>query len=193
MPQKWKPATWLVFIYRVPSEPARKRTFVWRRLTQLGALYVQQAACLLPDTEVHAAELEKLAARVREFEGEATLLHAASMNADWEKDIMRRFNADRSAQYAKLREEIDKFVAEIDLEEHRQRFTLGEVEELEARFDGLQRWFDKVKQRDFFKLNGALEIHTALQAAGDRLEAFAARVEQVEGMPQRPLKRRRAA
>jgi hypothetical protein len=34
--------TWLIFIYRVPSEPARKRAFVWRRLTGsalIGLLY----------------------------------------------------------------------------------------------------------------------------------------------------------
>ncbi len=180
MPKAWTPKTWLVFIYKVPSEPARKRTYVWRRLTQLGALYLQQAACLLPDTEANAAELGKLAERVREFEGEATLLRAASMDADWEKDILSRFNADRDTLYAKIRNEIAKFLDEIEREEERKRYTLGELEELEEWLEGLRRQFDKVKQRDFFKAGSMAETRDALKAAEERLEAFAERVEEAE-------------
>lgn len=175
------PQTWLVFIYKVPSEPARKRTFVWRRLTQLGALYVQQAVCLLPDTEANAAELEQLAVRVREFEGEATLLRAASVDAAWEKEIQARFNAERDALYAKLRAEVAKFVEEIEREEERRRYTLSEMEELEEWLEELRRWFDKVKQRDFFKSEQAAETRAAFKAAQEHLDAFASRVEQAEG------------
>jgi len=172
--------TWLVFIYKVPSEPARKRTFVWRRLTQLGALYLQQAVALLPETDEHTTELEKLAARVREFEGEATLLRTEFVDATWEKEVQRRFNADRDGLYAKLRDETAKFVDEIDREEERKRYTLGELEELEAWLDGLRRRFDQLKQRDFFKSPGTSETRAALKKAEERLETFAARVEQAE-------------
>ena len=172
---------WLVFIYKVPSEPARKRTYVWRRLTQLGALYLQQAICLLPDTTANAAELEKLAAHVREFEGEATLLRASSPNANWEKEIQARFNAECDVLYAKLRAETAKFVDEIEREQERCRYTLGEMEELEAWLEELRRWFAKVKQRDFFKSKNAADTRHALKQAEERLEAFASRVEQAEG------------
>ena len=33
-------AGWLILIYRVPSEPTRLRAAVWRRLKELGAIYL---------------------------------------------------------------------------------------------------------------------------------------------------------
>ena len=179
MPKTWQPKTWLVFIYKVPSEPARKRVFVWRRLTQFGALYLQQAVCLLPHTRERTAELENLAARVREFEGEATLLRAVSMDAAWEKDILNRFNADRDTLYTKIRGETAKFVDEIKREADRRHYTLGELDELEEWLQGLRRRFEKVKQRDFFRAQGAAQTRDTLKTAEERFEAFAERVEQV--------------
>lgn len=176
--------SWLVFVYKVPSEPARNRTFVWRRLNQLHALYVQQAVALLPDTETNVAALEQLAAHVREIEGAATLLRAEAIDAAWEKEILASFNADRDAKYAKIREEIAKFEDEIKLEKRRQRYTPEEVEELEERLEGLRRWLDKVERHDLSKSKGAAETRRALQSAEERLESFASRVEAIESRKQ---------
>jgi len=179
MPKPWQPKTWLIFIYKVSSEPARKRVFVWRRLTQLGALYLQQAVCLFPNTAEMKAELESLAERIREFEGEATLLETVSMDENWEKDILNRFNADCDTLCAKIRDETTKFADEIKREVDRRHYTLGELDELDEWLQGLRRRFEKVKQRDFFKAQGAGQTRDALNAAAERLEEFAARVEQV--------------
>lgn len=40
---------WLLLIYRVPQDPPGRRTYVWRQLKSLGAVYLQQAAVILPD------------------------------------------------------------------------------------------------------------------------------------------------
>jgi hypothetical protein len=37
-------AGWLVLIYRVPPEPTRLRSTVWRRIKSLGAIYLQNSA-----------------------------------------------------------------------------------------------------------------------------------------------------
>ncbi|MGH8918302.1 MAG: Chromate resistance protein ChrB, partial [Actinomycetes bacterium] len=41
-------AGWLVLIYRVPPEPTRLRSTVWRRIKSLGAIYLQNSAAALP-------------------------------------------------------------------------------------------------------------------------------------------------
>jgi hypothetical protein len=41
---------WLMLIYRVPSEPSRLRTAVWRRLKALGAVYVANSVAVLPES-----------------------------------------------------------------------------------------------------------------------------------------------
>ena len=38
---------WLLLIYRIKAESSGRRTYVWRQLRQLGAVYLQQAAAVL--------------------------------------------------------------------------------------------------------------------------------------------------
>lgn len=146
----------------------------------MHALYLQQAVCLLPNTEAHALALEALGQRVREFEGEATLLHALSPNAAWEKEIDARFESERLAMFEKLREEIQKFVDEIRFEEHRKRFTLEELEELEVKLEALERWFAKLKQKEPGSSRVVSQVKDDLQEASRKLEGFAGQVEEFE-------------
>ena len=39
---------WLLLIYRVPPEPTRLRSTVWRRIKSLGAIYLQNSVAALP-------------------------------------------------------------------------------------------------------------------------------------------------
>src|SRR6266536_1500776 len=54
-------ARWLLLIYRVPQDPPGPRTYAWRQLKQLGAIYLQQAAAILPDRPDRRTALEALA------------------------------------------------------------------------------------------------------------------------------------
>ena len=40
--------SWLLLIYKVPTEPARQRAAVWRRVKALGAVYLQDGVAALP-------------------------------------------------------------------------------------------------------------------------------------------------
>jgi hypothetical protein len=51
---------WLVLIYRVPPEPTRLRSTVWRRIKSLGAIYLQNSAAALPANAVTERALRKL-------------------------------------------------------------------------------------------------------------------------------------
>ena len=39
---------WLLLIYRVPPEPTRLRSTVWRRIKSLGAIYLQNSVAARP-------------------------------------------------------------------------------------------------------------------------------------------------
>src|SRR5437899_2513667 len=39
---------WTLLVYRIPAQPTRLRLQIWRRLQKMGALYLQNAVCLLP-------------------------------------------------------------------------------------------------------------------------------------------------
>ena len=40
---------WLLLIYTVPAEPTRKRAFIWRELKKVGAPYLRDGVCILPE------------------------------------------------------------------------------------------------------------------------------------------------
>src|SRR4030095_15647370 len=67
---------WVLLVYRIPREPSRHRVAVWRKLRDLGALYLQDGVAALPEDAVTREQLEWLQLRVREAGGEATLWEA---------------------------------------------------------------------------------------------------------------------
>ena len=58
---------WLLLIYKVPQDPTRFRTYLWRQMRMLGALNLQQMVCLLPKTPDLESEFMRLAYKIEEF------------------------------------------------------------------------------------------------------------------------------
>ena len=48
----------LQLVYRMPAKPTAGRVAVWRNLKKTGAVYLQDSACVLPDTDMIRNELE---------------------------------------------------------------------------------------------------------------------------------------
>ena len=49
---------WLLLIYKIPREPTAGRVFVWRKLKQIGALAVQDAVWVLPQSKRSAEHFQ---------------------------------------------------------------------------------------------------------------------------------------
>lgn len=180
-PAKTTPG-WLTFIYRVPSEPASRRTFVWRRLKGLGAVYLQQAAAVLPATEANRAALDELARRIREFGGEASLLLSAPPDEASTTDLIERFNHARDAEYTELVDTAGRLEAEIRREVDRGKLTYAELEEIEADWSRIRRWHERVRARDTFGAPGATAARMALASARRALDGFRGQVYEREGL-----------
>jgi hypothetical protein len=178
--------SWLLLIYRVPQEPPGRRTYVWRQIKQLGAIYLQQAAAILPDHPEPRAALEALAQRIREFEGEASLLETRSPDGGWEEGLVGRFNQARDDEYGELAENVERFEEEISRETRKGRLTFAQLEDIEADWEKLGRWQARVVGRDFFGAPGRAEADTALERGRRSLEEFAARVYEREGVEDEP-------
>jgi hypothetical protein len=54
----------LQLIYRMPTKPTAGRVAVWRSLKKAGAVYLQDSACVLPDTDEIRAELDPVLKRI---------------------------------------------------------------------------------------------------------------------------------
>lgn len=163
---------WLLLIYRVPQDPPGRRTYVWRQLKQLGAVYLQQAAAILPDQPEVRAAAETLADWIRDVGGEVSLLGTSSPAPDWETSLVARFNDARDEEYAEVVENVERFEDEVARESRRGKFTFAELEELESDWEKLQRWDERVRARDFFDAPGRDILIAALRRAKIDLETF---------------------
>lgn len=173
---------WLLFIYRVPQDPPGRRAYVWRQLRGLGAVYLQQAATILPARPALYEALGVLAARVKEYGGEVSLLETCSPDGEWEHETVARFNAARDEEYAELVEGIERFEDEIARETRKRKFTFAELEDIEADWEKLERWRKRVEARDFFGASGTAELAVAVSRGRAALDAFTAAVVQHEGV-----------
>ena len=173
---------WLLLIYKVPQDPPGRRTYVWRQVKQLGAVYLQQAAAILPDRPKVQAALDALATHIRSTEGEVSLLATTSPNADWEQELIARFNQARDEEYAEVVENVERFEADLQRESQKGKFTFAELEDSEADWEKIERWLPRIEARDFFLSPGHEAALGALERGRARLTQFAAAVYHQEGV-----------
>ena len=173
---------WLLLVYRVKSGSSSRRTYVWRQLRQLGAIYLQQAVAILPDRPDLRAGLEQLEQRIRSGGGEASLLETTSPDVAWEADLIERFNIARNAEYDEVIESVERFEDEIRRETRKKRFRFAELEESEADWEKLRRWFARLIERDFFAASGRASAEQALVRGHDLLGGFTQEVYRQEGL-----------
>src|ERR1700735_3838335 len=87
---------WLLLIYRVPPEPTRLRSTVWRRIKSLGAIYLQNSVAALPASTANERALRKLRREIPDMSGTAMLLTANVLAG--ESDVRAAFQAARHHQ-----------------------------------------------------------------------------------------------
>jgi uncharacterized protein (UPF0335 family) len=173
---------WLLLIYRVQAGSSSRRTYVWRQLRQLGAVYLQQAVAVLPDRPELRAGLDQLGARIRAGGGDVSLLETQSPSAAWEAELVDRFNLARNAEYDEIIESVERFEDEIRRETRKKRFMFAELEESETDWKKLRRWFARLTDRDFFRASGRAEAETVLARGRALLDEFTAEVYRREGL-----------
>jgi hypothetical protein len=173
---------WLLLVYRIRAESSGRRTYVWRQLRQLGAVYLQQAAAVLPDRPELRAELDRLGQRIRSGGGEASLLETVSPSRAWEEELVGRFNAARDAEYEEVLDSVESFEDEIRRETRKKRFRFAELEEGEADWEKLQRWFARLNERDFFGAPGRAGAEEGLVRGRALLDGFTQEVYRAEGL-----------
>ncbi len=176
---------WLVLIYRIRSDSSSGRTYVWRQLRQLGAVYLQQAVAIVPDRPELRTGLDRIGARIRAGGGEASLLETGSPNAAWEAELVARFDAARDAEYDEVVESVERFEDEIRRETRKRRFRFAELEEGEADWEKLRRWFARLVERDFFGAAGRGTAEETLARGRALLDEFTREVYRAEGLDRR--------
>jgi DNA-binding transcriptional regulator PaaX len=174
-------AGWLLLIYRVPPEPTRLRSTVWRRIKSLGAIYLQNSVAALPASVSNERSLRKLRREILDMSGTALLISAAVLAG--ESDVRAAFQAARNDEYEEIVDKCEDFLRSVQKEYDESHFTYAELEENEVDLVKLRNWFAKIVERDVFGASGRPDCDRALEKCEQSLEAYATRVyaEEAEG------------
>jgi hypothetical protein len=166
-------STWLLLVYRVPTEPASKRVTIWRDLKRLGSLYLQQCVCILPDRPELRTELERIGEKIEAMDGEQTLFEIPRLRETDEQRIIGSFRTLRNNEYQEIVEECEtKFVKEIEFEHFRQNYSFEEAEEIGQDLEKIRRWFDRIVTRDWFGAAGRREVEVWIERCAELLSEF---------------------
>jgi len=165
---------WLVLIYRVPPEPTRLRSTVWRRIKSLGAIYLQNSAAALPANAATERALRKLRREIIDMSGTAVLLSCSVLAG--ESDVHKAFQTARNDEYEEIVDRCRDFLQQVKKEYAENHFTYAELEENEVDLVKLRNWFAKVRERDAFDADGRHAVEKAIEECEQSLEAYAARV-----------------
>ena len=172
---------WLLLIYRVPPEPTRLRSTVWRRIKSLGAIYLQNSVAALPAGPAAERSLRKLRREILDMSGTAMLLECAVLAG--EPEVRAAFQAARNDEYEEVADRCEDFQRQVRKEYAENHFTYAELEENEVDLVKLRSWFARIRERDAFGADGRAAAEQALEKCEQSLEAYAARVfaEEPEG------------
>ncbi|GAA3369905.1 hypothetical protein GCM10020367_14410 [Streptomyces sannanensis] len=167
-----EPERFLLVSASTAEAPTATRVRVWRKLRLLGAAYLQQSVCLLPDREPVRRQVQRLLASVRSDGGSARLLTVAVEDAQEYAELIADFNAARDVEYAEVVERAPELLAELERETERGRANYAEVEESEADLERFEKWLAKIASRDYFAAEGGQAAREAVERCRAALAAF---------------------
>jgi hypothetical protein len=173
---KMKKEDWIIFVYKMHPEPSRYRVSVWRRLKDIGALYLQNSICILPFSDLHQEFVQKLSKEIEKADGESSILISRYISKDEEQKLIDKFNSERNNEYIELVDHGDRLIAEIQREHSRKNYTYGELDENEDELNRLFTWFEKIKKRDFFCADGSTEANSRLTECREIIRSFSEQV-----------------
>jgi len=180
------PQRFLQLIYRMPSKPTAGRVAVWRSLKKAGAVYLQDSACVLPDTEELRTELASVLARIDESDGSYHMLPLGELPAEEEAKLVQLFVDQTAKHYTEIVENCEvNFVKEIEFENFRENYTYEEAEEIRMEFEKICTWFERVQERDWFGAPNVDDARMWLQRCESLLEEFEGKVFELQGVDER--------
>ena len=84
--------------YNVPREPSANRVYVWRKLKQLGAIAVHDAAWVLPANARTQEQFQWLAAEIKELGGDVQVWNSELADSEQSTSLVRQFSVQVDAE-----------------------------------------------------------------------------------------------
>lgn len=139
--------TWLLLAYKVPRSPSASRVYVWRKLKKLGAVALQDAVWVLPNTPSTLEQFRWLADEVVELGGEASLWESRHLLDGKDETLVEQFKAQVEAPYKEI---------------------LAALRKKDPDLAALSRRYQQALAQDYFRCDLGRDVRSALIAAGGK-------------------------
>lgn len=163
---------WILLIYTVPSQPTRKRAAVWRDLKRLGAVYLRDGVAVLPFSPDLEARLQSVADRVIEYEGTADLIPVPRFPGARDAEVQQQFQEERADEYREVYHACVRFLRDVLEDVNADEFGFPDVEKLESELTRLRRYYETIKERDYFSAPGINRVAEILDKCDRAFERF---------------------
>ncbi|HVO79995.1 MAG TPA: chromate resistance protein ChrB domain-containing protein [Terriglobales bacterium] len=146
---------WLLLVFSLPSSRASQRVEVWRKLQRCGALALRSSGYVLPNLPASQEKLEWLAAAIRNYKGQASVVQVQAFDDLPDKRLRQLFLDARSRDYENLLRELKKVLA------------LPHARRPAKRLARLRRQFQEITVIDFFENPLRSRVETLLARADE--------------------------
>jgi hypothetical protein len=136
--------SWQLLIYRIPREPTAARVYVWRKLTKLGAVSLQDAVWVLPTTDRNREQFQWIAAEIAELGGDVSLFESESLFSNIDPGLHEQFEAPVRDAYQEI---------------------LTALKRRKPDLAALSKKYQQAKQQDFFQCPLGEKVRAKLLAA----------------------------
>ncbi len=136
-------ADWLLLHYNISAKPSARRVYIWRKLKRLGAVLLQNAIWILPDTPRTAEQFQWLVTEIQEMKGDALLWRSNLVLGIQEDILVKQFVEQADGEYAELLKKLNR--KNPDLAE-------------------LSRQYQHIQGKDYFGSNVGQQVRERLMA-----------------------------
>jgi len=93
---------WLMLVFSLSAKRSSERVEIWRKLRRIGAFSLSTSGHLLPLTAQNQERFEWIASSIRRYKGKASVIQVHSIDDLPSEELVRRFAAERSKDYASV-------------------------------------------------------------------------------------------
>jgi len=158
-------AEWLLLTFTLPTKRASQRVEIWRKLQRYGTVPLGNSGYLLPSDASNEERFQWLAATIRKYGGEASVVRVESIDNLSTPQLKGRFSEARAREYQELIQEVHALSGTPS--ERRSTVRLGR----------LRNRFQEIVDVDFFdsplqeRVRELLERASSLRTAKARVPA----------------------
>jgi hypothetical protein len=106
-----KSVPWLLLVFSLPAKRASQRVEIWRKLQRYGMLPLRSSGYVLPNSAINQERMEWLAAAIRTYKGQASVVQAQGFDDLPADRLKQRFLEARAHDYQRLLHEAKKILA----------------------------------------------------------------------------------